>query len=106
MKIHAEFGKKSTFIDVGSGLGKPCLHVAQDPGVNFSFGIELSEVRWRLCTDAFNKVIQAAEKQASDNRINHKCFLRSVTSRKLFRLILLRMFTCTTMDFTRLNSAK
>ena len=74
MKIHAEFGKKSTFIDVGSGLGKPCLHVAQDPGVNFSFGIELSEVRWRLCTDAFNKVIQAAEKQASDNRINHKCF--------------------------------
>jgi hypothetical protein len=74
MKIHAEFDEKSTFIDVGSGLGKPCLHVAQDPGVNFSFGIELSEVRWRLCTSAFNKVMQAAEKQVSGNRINHKCF--------------------------------
>jgi len=74
MKAHAEFNASSRFIDVGSGLGKPCLHVAQDPGVSFSFGIELSEVRWGLCINAFLKVLQLASKQVQNCRISHKCF--------------------------------
>jgi hypothetical protein len=39
----------SRFIDVGAGRGKPNLHVAQDPGVRLSIGIELMEIRWKVC---------------------------------------------------------
>lgn len=44
----AGFDENSSFIDVGSGLGKPNFHVAQDPGVEISYGLELEEVRWEL----------------------------------------------------------
>lgn len=74
MKTHAEFNQNSNFIDIGSGLGKPCLHVAQDPGVKFSFGIEVSEVRWRLSISAFHKILQTTLLQVPEQRINHKCF--------------------------------
>lgn len=40
--------KDSAFIDVGAGLGKPNLHVAIDPGVRISVGIEMEYVRWLL----------------------------------------------------------
>jgi hypothetical protein len=43
-----EMNTESRFIDVGSGLGKPNFHVAQDPGVRISIGIELEEIRWQL----------------------------------------------------------
>jgi hypothetical protein len=39
---------QSRFIDVGSGLGKPNFHVAQDPAVRISLGIELEEIRWKV----------------------------------------------------------
>jgi hypothetical protein len=39
---------QSRFIDVGSGLGKPNFHVAQNPGVRISVGIELEELRWQV----------------------------------------------------------
>ena len=42
------FCAQSTFIDIGSGLGKPNLHVAVDPGVGLSYGIELIGERWLL----------------------------------------------------------
>jgi len=48
MKEHCEFDATCAFIDIGSGLGKPNLHVAQDPGVKISFGIELEKVRNNL----------------------------------------------------------
>ncbi|CAM9568517.1 unnamed protein product, partial [Choristocarpus tenellus] len=48
MKEHCGFNEKCSFIDVGSGLGKPNLHVAQDPGCEISYGLELEEIRWRL----------------------------------------------------------
>lgn len=49
--VHQEktgFDKNSSFIDVGAGLGKPNFHVAQDPGVEISYGLELEVVRWEL----------------------------------------------------------
>lgn len=42
------FDENSSFIDVGAGLGKPNFHVAQDPGVEISYGLELEKVRWQL----------------------------------------------------------
>ena len=42
MKAHTNFTAASRFIDIGSRLGKPNIHVAQDPGVQqFSFSIEI-----------------------------------------------------------------
>lgn len=43
-----DFDHNSRLIDIGAGLGKPNLHVAQDPGCRLSIGIELLELRWRL----------------------------------------------------------
>lgn len=37
----------SRFIDIGSGLGKPSLHVAQDVKCRISIGIEEQELRWQ-----------------------------------------------------------
>jgi hypothetical protein len=38
----------SRFIDIGSGLGKPNFHVAQDPIVRLSIGIEVDEIRYQV----------------------------------------------------------
>jgi hypothetical protein len=43
-----ELNEQSRFIDVGSGLGKPNLHVLQSPQVCLSVGVELEEIRWIL----------------------------------------------------------
>ena len=36
----------SRFLDIGAGQGKPNFHVAQNPGVRLSLGIEVEPVRW------------------------------------------------------------
>ena len=80
MKQHTEFSASSRFIDVGSGIGKPNLHVTQDPGVEFSFGIEIEESRFVLGLNCLKGVLDAASQQAagqlqpSDNeRIRYHC---------------------------------
>jgi hypothetical protein len=39
-------GPESVFMDVGAGLGKPNMHVAVDPGVRLSLGVEIVGGRW------------------------------------------------------------
>jgi hypothetical protein len=39
-------GPESVFMDVGAGLGKPNMHVAVDPGVRLSLGVEVVGGRW------------------------------------------------------------
>lgn len=39
---------QSRFIDVGSGLGKPNFHAAQNPQVRLSVGIELEAIRYQM----------------------------------------------------------
>ena len=46
LKSECELDTSSTFIDIGAGLGKPNLHVALDPGVKASVGVELGGERW------------------------------------------------------------
>lgn len=48
MVKHTGFDASSSFVDIGSGLGKPSLHVALNPGVQLSCGIEVEELRWQL----------------------------------------------------------
>ena len=80
MKQHTGFNASSRFIDVGSGIGKPNLHVTQDPGVEFSFGIEIEESRFVLGLNCLKGVLNAASQQAAglpqpseNERIGHRC---------------------------------
>lgn len=77
MKEYTNLNESSCFIDVGCGLGKPSLHVAQDPGVRFSYGVEMERVRWLLGMCNLNKVLDAASHQSNDakdeHRIGHRC---------------------------------
>lgn len=77
MKEHTGFDSSSRFIDVGSGIGKPNLHVAQDPGVEFSYGIEVEAGRWLLGINCLKGVLDAASGQPmdipEDEKINHRC---------------------------------
>jgi len=61
MKEHCNFSGSSSFIDIGSGLGKPCFHVAQDPGVKISYGIELEEIRHNLAVHNMRHILQYTE---------------------------------------------
>ena len=64
------FSSSSRFIDVGSGIGKPNLHVAQYPGVEFSCGIELEHCRWSLGMTCLNACLDAAviEQEKDDEK--------------------------------------
>ena len=77
MKEHAQFDSTSRFIDVGSGIGKPSLHVTQDPGVCFSYGIEVEESRWLLGMSCLKGMLEAAADQdgdlSHDKHIHHQC---------------------------------
>lgn len=77
MKEHTGFGSTSRFIDVGSGIGKPSLHVAQDPGVELSYGIEVETDRWVLGMTCLKGVLEAAigqpEDVDDDERIGYRC---------------------------------
>ena len=77
MKKYTEFDSSSRFIDVGSGIGKPNLHVAQDPGVEFSYGIEVEADRWLLGMNCLKVMLDAASEQPSDategEKIQHRC---------------------------------
>lgn len=75
MKEYAEFGPQSRFIDVGSGLGKPNLYVAQNPGVEFSFGIEVEHVRNVLGLHNLQHVLLEAKK-FPDYQIGTNCVLQ------------------------------
>ena len=48
MALECNFDSNSRFIDVGSGLGKPNFHVAQDPAVRLSIGVELETIRHQV----------------------------------------------------------
>lgn len=68
MIMHAKFGPSSMFIDVGSGLGKPNLHVMDYPGVAFSFGIEQEEGHRFLSLIILYRIVQE-----NHNELGYKC---------------------------------
>lgn len=53
-----DFTSDSAFLDIGSGLGKPSLHAAVDPGCRLSFGLEVEELRWQLSMHNLRSVIK------------------------------------------------
>jgi len=80
MKKHTNFDKSSRFIDVGSGIGKPNLHVMQDPGVEFSYGIEVEYDRWILGMTCLRGALGAGLAQSyhgclkEDEKLHHRCY--------------------------------
>ncbi len=70
MKEHTNFDATSRFIDVGSGIGKPNLHVAQDPGVELSYGIEVEADRWLLGMNCLKGVLDVVSDDQAPNDDN------------------------------------
>jgi len=60
---------QSRFIDVGSGLGKPNLHVAQDPAVRLSVGIELEHIRWQLAMYNLYKISDVLSRGKEEGKL-------------------------------------
>jgi hypothetical protein len=87
---HTGLGPDSRFIDVGCGLGKPNIHVAQMPGVEFSYGIEMEHTRWMLGIANMHQVLQQAQmdvmKGQDNDMIGHACVLEhgDITDAKFF----------------------
>ena len=93
---YTDLSKDSRFIDVGCGLGKPNMHVAQNPGVEFSYGIEMEHVRWMLGMANLDQVLKAAQKDIAygemekdgddDSKIEHRCYFAhgDITEAKFF----------------------
>ena len=46
--LYCALNTLSLFLDIGSGRGKPNFHVAQDPGVRLSIGVEVEDVRFSV----------------------------------------------------------
>lgn len=89
MKKHTNFTNQSRFIDVGSGIGKPNLHVAQDPGVSFSYGIEVEQSRWVLGMSCLQGVLKEADNDViltGSTDISHRCLFecRDITEADSF----------------------
>ncbi|TMW64224.1 hypothetical protein Poli38472_012846 [Pythium oligandrum] len=68
LKENCELSEASLFLDVGSGLGKPNMHVAIDPGVEVSYGVELEELRWHLSLHNLRSVLQLDVNKSKPNR--------------------------------------
>ena len=77
MKEHTNLGPVSRFIDVGCGLGKPNIHVALDPGVEFSYGIEIDRTRWVLGMNNLDICLTEIEEDQSkqSEQSLHRCIL-------------------------------
>ncbi len=79
MKAYTDLNDKSYFINVGCVRGKPNLHVAQDPGVAISIGMEVVENRLDVCLKHFFAVLQRAKNQQNEeispvNRLGYNCY--------------------------------
>lgn len=64
---NCELTSSSRFIDVGSGLGKPNVHAAQDPCCRISIGIELEEIRWQLAMQNLRVLVNEMSEDAHLN---------------------------------------
>jgi hypothetical protein len=62
MKASTGLDSSSFFLDVGSGIGKPNFHVAIDPGVQVSFGLEIDDDRWLLSMNCLIATHQCANR--------------------------------------------
>ena len=70
MVKRTDFSSSSRFIDVGSGIGKPNLHVAQYPGVEFSCGVEMEHNRWSLGMTCLKACLNAAVRERDEDLAN------------------------------------
>lgn len=79
MMKHCDLNKESRFIDVGSGIGKPNLHVAQFPGVAFSCGVEVEHTRWALGMTCLKATLDASKEEREQKGLDEKSLIQGNT---------------------------
>ena len=57
LKNNTNFNQDSIFLDIGSGFGKPNIHVAFDPGVSLSIGVECDEGRYNMSLSNLHNIL-------------------------------------------------
>ena len=68
LKRTCEFSSESSFLDIGSGFGKPNFHVAIDPGVEISYGVELEEIRCLLSLCNLKSALQTTNESVISSK--------------------------------------
>ena len=66
-----ELNSKSSFLDIGSGFGKPNFHVAMQIGVRDSLGLEVVPARVCVSTDLLWKFKDDVSKRKRQHEINN-----------------------------------
>lgn len=66
LREHCGLTHSSRFIDVGSGLGKPNFHAAQDPVVRLSIGVELEAIRRQLAMKNLSDILKKSSDAPSE----------------------------------------
>lgn len=72
LKDECELNDKSSFIDIGSGLGKPNFHAAQ-MGIHLSIGVELVDIRHQLSIFNLLQVLKTENESINTNGLNFVC---------------------------------
>ena len=92
LKSECELDTSSTFIDIGAGLGKPNLHVALDPGVKASVGVELGGERWWQSQDIlWHGFEKNTAKETGLDSLHGPIFLAHADFLEINSLIILRI---------------
>ena len=71
--MNCDLNELSRVLDVGNGRGKPSIHVAQNPGVQFSCGIEVEALRNSLGVLSLRDLTVAA---MSNDSIGYRCIFK------------------------------
>ena len=65
-----EFKSSSILLDVGSGVGKPTIYFAHNPGLDCCIGIECDRTRWCLSMQNAYYVLLDSFLKSDSNKVN------------------------------------
>ena len=72
---HTGLSEESSFLDIGSGTGKPNVHIAQVVGVKHSVGIEIEKIRYLLSQNNHKKLLQLTLEEETSIKVRN-CFFQ------------------------------
>ena len=72
---HTGLSEESSFLDIGSGTGKPNVHIAQKFGVKHSVGIEIEKIRYLLSQNNHKVLLQQTLEEGTSINVRNCFFL-------------------------------
>lgn len=72
---HTGLSEESSFLDIGSGVGRSGLCIAQVVGVKHSVGIEIEKIRYLLSQNNHKKLLQLTLEEETSIKVRN-CFFQ------------------------------